>query len=86
MLALVELEKPELDETEVIVLVGTRELVVVDGRGTKALLEANGTPPLVEEREVRSPVMLCANHKPGSTSRLRYTDSLVVLIRIISLT
>ena len=66
-------------------LVDTRELVVTDGMGTKPSLEANGTPPLVDEREVRSPVMLCSKHKPCSTSRLRYTDSLVVLIRVISL-
>lgn len=66
-------------------LVGTRELVVVDGMGTKPLLEVKGAPPLVEEREVRSPVILCSKRKPCPSRCIKYTHGHVVFIGIIGL-
>lgn len=60
VLVVVELERPELDDVEVVLLVGTQELAVVDGVGSKPSPRVEGAPLLVEEREVRLPAMACS--------------------------
>lgn len=66
VLAVVKFERSETDGPEVVMLVGPRELVVADGMGSKSLLGAKGTPPLVDEM-LRSPMILCFNALANSS-------------------